>query len=324
MLGWTVERSLVQPRFMFTLKTWLVCVALGASAVAFGQAPRASVMPFPLEFKRTPSGFSAEEKEAMQREYTRLLRLAGASVPDFARYDLALRELKRHDCEREDECLVQLAKKAESLYALYASVDYTLEGAVQVTGRIVREDGKVTSPTEIVKLAKGRDPFKEIAKNALVQLFTQLKVGALPATRPVEPVKVDPVTGPRVDPLKDPPPPLPPLVVDDPGAGQRSAGKGLVFAGVGVAVAGGVVAAIGCGVGCGVTPSAEGSVPENQFDAARSGRSLMTVGFVGLGVGAATAVLGAVLWGTSARPPAGTVSVVPLAGGGVVQIGGQF
>ena len=94
-----------------------------AGAAAVGDA-------VPLEDKRTASGFSAEDKESMQREYTRLLRLAGAMVPDFARYDLALRELKRTDCEREDECLVQLAKRAEALYAVCVSLDYTLEGAV--------------------------------------------------------------------------------------------------------------------------------------------------------------------------------------------------
>ncbi len=308
---------------MFALKRWLWCVAFCTSTWSFAQAPSASVMPFPLEFKRTPSGFSAEEKEAMQREYTRLLRLAGAQVPDFARYDLALKDLKRQDCEREDECLVLLAKKAQSLYALYASVDYTLEGAVLVTGRVVREDGKVASATETVKLAKGRDPFKEIAKNALVQLFAQLKIGELPATRPVEVVKVEPVKDPPFL-LKDPPPPPPPLVVEDIGAGQRSAGKGLVFAGVGVAVVGGVVAAIGCGIGCGVTPTKDGSVPETQFDAARSGRNLMTAGLVGLGVGAAAAIVGAIVWGKAAPPPMSQVTLLPMAGGGMVQLGGQF
>ena len=94
---------------MCALKSWLCCVAFLTSATVFAQEPRPSVMPFPLEYKRTASGFSAEDRESMQREYTRLLRLAGAMVPDFARYDLALRELKRTDCEREDECLVQLA-----------------------------------------------------------------------------------------------------------------------------------------------------------------------------------------------------------------------
>ena len=237
------------PRSMFALKRWLWFFAVCAPAVAFAQALNPSVMPFPLEFKRTPPGFSNENKEAMQREYTRLLRLSGAMVPDFARYDLALKELQRQDCEREDECLVKLAKKAGSLYALYASLDYTLEGAVLVSGRVLRDDGKVARQTETVKLAKGRDVFKDIAKNALTQLFTQLKISELPVTRPIE--KAEPVKDPLFvkDPLKDPPPPLPPLLVEDTGAGQRSAGKGIVIAGGAVAVVGGVLAGVGGAIG---------------------------------------------------------------------------
>jgi len=285
-------------------------------------------MPFPLELKRTPSGFSKEDKEGLQREYGRLLRLAGAQVPDFARYDLALKELKRQDCEREDECLVQLAKKAEALYALYASVDYTLEGAVVATGRIVRDDGKVASPTATVKLAKGKDPFKDIAKNALTQLFSQLKVNELSAVRPVEtkvePVKVVEPT--KVEPVvvKDPPPPLPPLVVEDTGAGQRSVGKTLVDVGGGVAVAGAVVAGVGAAVGYGAPRSSDGSVARDPAAEASLGtaRTLTTVGFIGVGVGALTGLVGAVLWGTAA--PAPQVSVTPVTGGAVVQLGGTF
>ena len=142
---------------MCALNRW-VGFAVCVSAASLAQAPKPSLMPFPLEFKRTPSGFSKEDKESRCSASTRgCCGSSGALVPDFARYDLALKELKRQDCEREDECLVQLAKKAESLYALYTSVDYTLEGAVLVSGRVVRDDGKVASPTETVKLAKGRD-----------------------------------------------------------------------------------------------------------------------------------------------------------------------
>ncbi len=280
-------------------------------ATAFAQTPRPSVMPFPLDFKRAPSGFSQEDKETMQREYTRLLRLAGAMVPDFGRYDLALKELKRTDCERQDECLVQLAQKAEALYGLYASVDYTIEGAVVVSGRVVREDGKVASPSNSVKLAKGRDSFKDIAKNGLVQLFSQLKVGDLPATRQVEP-------------LKELPPPPPPLVIEDRGAGQRSAGKALLFTGVGLAAVGGAMAAIGCGFGCGATPTSSGSLPLAQLRGVQTGQTLTAIGWAGLGAGAVAAAVGAILWGTALPAPVGQVTVVPMAGGAMVQIGGAF
>ena len=241
----------------------------------------------------------------------------------------ALKELKRQDCEREDECLVQLAKKAESLYALYASVDYTVEGAVVVSGRVVRDDGKVVSPTETVKLAKGKDPFKDIAKNGLVQLFAQLKVGTLQAERQVEVAKVDapkiePVKDP-VKPVKDPPPPPPPLVIEDTGAGQRNAGKAMTYIGLGVVVVGAGVAAIGAGIGASAPKSPDGTLAQTP-EAAQTlatGQTLTGVGFGVLGAGALTAAIGAVLWGTAAPPPA-QVTVVPTAGGGVVQFGGTF
>lgn len=312
---------------MVAFKSWLWCAVLWTAGVAFAQAPRPSVMPFPLEFKRSPSGFGKDDKEAMQREYQRLLKLAGALVPEHARYELALKELKRQDCEREDECLVQLAKKAESLYGLYASVDYTVEGAVVVSGRVVRDDGKVVSPTETVKLAKGKDPFKDIAKNALVQLFAQLKVGALPAERQVETPKTDtPKTDtPKVEnpKVENPPPPPPPLVIEDTGAGQRNAGKAMTYVGAGVAIVGAGLAVAGAGMGYGLGLS-DANVPPASLETIRTARTLTTVGFVGLGVGALTAGIGAVLWGTAAPPPVTQVTVVPTAGGGVVQLGGTF
>lgn len=308
-------------------KRWLWCLVLCTSAVASAQAPKPVVMPFPLELKRVAPNTAKEDREALQREYQRLLRLAGAQIPDFVRYDAALKDLKRQDCEREDECLVQLAKKAEALYGLYVSVDYTLEGAVIATGRAVRDDGKVASATQTVKLMKGRDPFKDVVRNALSQLFVQLKLAELAPTRPVEPVKVEvPVPPVKEFVLKDPPPPPPPLIIEDTGAGQRNAGKTMLYVGAGVAAVGGIVAAIGGGVGGSIT---RGTQQDWAADAAavqqlKTGQALATAGFVGLGLGAVTAAVGAVLWGTAAPAPSTQVSVVPVANGAVVQLGGTF
>lgn len=303
---------------------WVLCLVLGVSVVASAQAPKATVMPFPLELKRTVSGFSKEDREAMQREYLRILRLSGGQVPDFARYDLALKELKRQDCEREDECLTQLAQKAEALYALYVSVDYTIEGAVIAVGRVVRDDGKVASATQTVKVAKGRDAFKDVVKNVLTQLFVQLKIAELPATRPVEPPKTADI--PRLDPVKplDPPPPAPPIIVEDTGAGQRNAGKALVFVGGGVAVVGAIIAGVGGGIGGSAPKTGMFADTTMAAEQLRTGSTLATVGFIGLGVGAATAAVGAVLWGTATPPPVSQVTVVPVTNGAVVQLGGAF
>jgi hypothetical protein len=314
---------------MFPHKRWLWCLVLCTSAMASAQGAKPVVMPFPLELKRVAPGVSKDDKEALQREYQRLLRLAGAQLPDFVRADTALKELKRQDCEREDECLVQLAKKAEALYGLYVSLDYTLEGSLVAVGRVVRDDGKVSSAPQTVKLAKGRDAYKDIARNALSQLFLQLKVSELPATRPVE-VKVEPTPALVKDPVvvKEPPPPPPPLVIEDTGAGQRSAGKALVYVGAGVAVIGGIVAAVGAGVApASATTPLNGKVYANTPGDAqqlRTASSLATSGLIAVGVGALTAGVGAVLWGTAAPPPKTTMTVVPMVNGAVVQLGGTF
>jgi hypothetical protein len=133
-----------------------------------------------------------------------------------------------------------------------------------------------------------------------------------------------------VDPVKplDPPPPLPPIIVEDTGAGQRNAGKVLVFVGAGLAAVSGIVAGVGGGIGgsAATTPIGSELVAADEMAERNlvTGRTLATVGFVGLGVGAATAAVGAILWGTAAKPPVSSVSVVPNANGAVVQLGGTF
>ena len=86
----------------------------------------------------------------------------------------------------------------------------------------------------------------------------------------------------------------------------------------------GVVTAVGGGIGSSVT-LLDGRAPsEGGAMTLATGRTLTTVGFIGLGVGALAAAVGAVLWATSAPAPLSAISVVPLAGGGVVQFGGSF
>ena len=133
-----------------------------------------------------------------------------------------------------------------------------------------------------------------------MQLFTQLKIGELPATRPVETVK-EPVK--ETIAVKEPTAAsASPLVSRGHGGGQRSAGKGLLIAGAGVAVVGGVLAGIGAGIGYGQDLNQK-NVPPEKLETVVTARTLTTVGFVALGVGGAAAVIGAVLWGTAAKPP---------------------
>ena len=288
---------------MFTLEK-CCCVALFVSSVALAQA---QVMPFPLEVKRTPQGFTKEERETTQREFTRLLRLTGTQIPDFARFDFALKELKRQDCEREDECLAQLAKKAEALYALYASLDFTLEGAVQVSGRVVRDDGKVVSPTQTVKL-EGQ-PFKDGASKALTQLFSQLKLADLPAQRPVE-VKAVVIAPPVVS------------KVEDTGAGQRTTGRAIFIAGTAAAAGSGAFLAAGQVMGGQLTPDAQLNLPLGQLPTFQSARTFTSAGLIGLAAGSVTAAVGAFVWGLAP----GSVNVSAMAGpqGATISVQGAF
>jgi hypothetical protein len=113
------------------------------------------------------------------------------------------------------------------------------------------------------------------------------------------------------------------VIVEDTGAGQRSTGKGLVYAGAGLAVVGGVLAGAGAGIGYGKGLDKK-NVPGDQLGTVVAARTLTTVGFVGMGIGAVTAAVGAILWGTAAPEPVTQISVVPAVGGGVVQFGGRF
>jgi hypothetical protein len=303
----------------------LSAVLLVTAGAAWAQA-KPSVMLFPLEFKRVPSAMPKADRDGLVSDAERLLRVAGAQLPDLAKGEAALADLKRQDCEREDACLQQLAQKAETLYALYANIDFTLEGQVVVTGRVVRDDGKLVSPLQTVRLPKGaNEKHRDIGKNALTGLYELLKVKELPAVREVaQPVVV--VT-PPVEVKKDPPPPPPPAEVKVTPSGPSPVAKGLVYAGAGVAVAGLATLVAGAGIGgsAGKTTLENGDVYAADPQAAANlatGRTLTAVGFVGLGLGAAAAAVGAVLWATT--PGAPQVTFMPTAQGGALVVGGSF
>jgi hypothetical protein len=151
---------------------------------AWGQATSPSVEAFPLEVKRAPPQFSAKDIDELQKEFVRLIRRSGAMVPDTATHEKALRDLKRQDCDREDECLRQLAQRSSSLYAVYAQVDLNIEGTVVVSGRIVRDDGQVEVPVQTMTFPMGHDTFKDVARVGLGRLIDKMRVGKLSSVRP--------------------------------------------------------------------------------------------------------------------------------------------
>ena len=102
--------------------------------------------------------------------------------------------------------------------------------------------------------------------------------------------------------------------------------QGLFIAGLAVGAVGGIIAAVGGGVGSAVQhQEGTGYIRPADLNSAVAGRALTTAGFIGAGVGAATAIVGAIVWGTApAEKPKTEITVTPMTGGAMVQVGGQF
>lgn len=305
----------------------LVAWVVASGSIVFAQTASPTVAPFPLEITR-PVNLSVKQRDELNSTFKVLLRRSGAITPDGARLKVALAETRREDCDRDDQCLAQLALHAGTLYAVFASVKLTAEGEVVAYGRVVRDDGKLVSalPTgEMVRMPKGKAAFPDVAENALQALLERLNVRALPLSKPVESVVVEkPPELVKPPERVEPPPPLPPLVVEDTAAPRRTTGKTLVIVGGGVLLVGGVVGAAGLGI-AGTLTAVDGAVPENQANAVRTSRTLKTSGLIVMGAGAALAAVGAAIWATAPSAP-GTVHAFlsPQADGAVVGISGAF
>lgn len=309
---------------IFRRATWSLVVCL--SAFSWAQTTAPSLMPFPLELKRTPPAVDALARLGLQQEWLAVVRQTGAQVPDAAKIDKVVGEVKRQDCEREDQCLVQLAARAGTLYALYANLDTTLDGAVVMTGRVVREDGLLVGSLESVRVAVSKGPFKDYARSAMTQLLAKLKIAQLDPNRPkpavVEVATRPPETKPNAEVGVPPPPPSAGVTASPPAASPDMApGPSLVLIGVSLVGAGGVIAAIGAGIGGGVQLQGT-QVPIGQLDTILAARTLTTVGFIGMGLGVVSAAIGGVLWGTS--KPRVAVNFGVDGRGAWVQLGGRF
>ena len=293
-----------------------------SAGLAVAQDPQPTVAPFPLELRRMPSGFSNKEREELQAEFRRFVRSAGAMVPNAGSMDSALLALRRQDCDRENECLQQLAQRAQTLYGLFASIDYDMTKNVVATGRVVREDGKLIGELRTITIAKGSDSFMSVARVALVQLLSALKVKELPPFReavvkPVEPVK-------PFDPNAFPPPPLPPTVTQPAETNLKTPGYVLLGVGGAVAVGGVLVFALANPrVDSNGVIARGSSTPADAVAAYNAARTQQAAGLVMTGVGAAAAATGLIL---VLLPPKQTVAVtaMPTAGGAMFSVGGVF
>ncbi len=274
-----------------------------------------SVAPFPLELKRFP------EKEGieLQKLFPMLVRGSDAAVPDAAKMSVALAELKRKDCDREDACLSQLATLAGTLYAVHVVVDLTTDMRVIAVGRVVRYDGVATGGVQTVEVPKGARAVGDVGREVVKELLQKkLAVGGLSATRPVDVTPL--VVVPKVqDPLW---PMVPPIVVADPDEGRRALGRRLIFGGAGLTVLGLACAGAGAAFGFGADLKGGSARTNEAAQQLATGKLLTTVGFAGAGIGVFAALVGATLRGTADEAP--VIAVSPVVGGGLIQLGGEF
>lgn len=167
------SRGYSSVKALVLLAAGLMC-STGVRAEELG----ASVSPFPLDLKRVPPGFGKKEVHELRTLFIMLVRYTDAAVPSSEKLTSALAELKRQDCEREDECLMQLAKLAGTKYGLHASLDWNADGQVVAIGRIVGVDGKPAGPMQTVHWSK-QGSVLQVARDALEELLTKLGVKKL-------------------------------------------------------------------------------------------------------------------------------------------------
>jgi hypothetical protein len=314
---------------MKVLKVGVVVGLTLWASQALGQPANPVVAPFPLEIAR-PSNLTFAQREELNGTFRVFLRRAGARTPDAALLQQAL-ATPRTDCARDDGCLAQLARETGALYAVFASVKLTTEGEVVANGRVVRDDGKLVASLpggETVKVPRSRSSFPDAATAALTMLVERLDIRHLSVSRPVEPSPAPVTSAPQVETappeahveLSAPPPP-PPLLTEV-STPTRTAGKTLVFVGGAVAVAGAVAGGVGLGMAASVHPTSGGSVVAAEASTVWTSRALKTAGAVTVGLGAAAAVLGGILWATSPQAP--LVYVSPRVDGAVIGLEGTF
>lgn len=307
-----------------TMTTWSrgACLAMVCAATLAGaQAQKPSVVATPLDLDPNPS-LTRFEKELQASWFKLLDERSGALVPSRKEAEASLKETKRLDFRESDEALAKFGEKAGTLYAVFVSLQYTAKKQLVLSGRVVRDDGKLMK-TARVELPKGEDTIVARFTPLAELFFTELGLAGLPTfkeVKTVEPVKPPPPDKVEVKKVDLPPPPPPPVV--DTGVGQRTAGQVLVIGGGGVAVVGAVLLGAGAGIG-GSLGVNQGNVPADKVAEWRTAQTLSGAGLVTLGVGAVAAAIGGIVWATAPAAPV-KVTVAPLAGGAVLGFQGEF
>lgn len=304
----------------------LLVLTLVLAGAAFAQG-KPSLVDAPLSVK-VP--MSATRVQALQDEFRRLLaKNREIRVPTGSNWRAANAALKRQDCEVRDECLKQLSLNAETLYALFASVERNAAGTeVTASGRVVNQDGRlVRSPVSVTASAASKTPELD----ALQALLKKLDLASLPAVLTPEPVVVaTPVVTPEpvkpVEPVLLPPPPLPasePLLVTRAAPGPSGARiAAYVTLGVGLA------AAVTSGTFGIIAAAQRGTLPadgrftiDSQGQTQRQVDTFATVSLIS-GIGAGALLVSSIILFSTSSPVA--VAIAPSSSGGAFVVSGRF
>lgn len=312
----------------------VLCLVITLAAAVSSAQTQATVCPYPLDVLRSPKGVPASQLDELRATFKRMLRESGVLLPNTGTLNDTLAELKRQDCDRENQCLVALAVRSRSLYAIYVSIDFDVGSMVSVTGRVVRDDGKEMARAAPMKASATAKTFEAVGKELLKSLLLNLEVSKLPAAKPVEPTKVEPPQAVAAAPdagvtalapvadagVEFTPPPPPPLVT------SPLKPAGIVTASVsGVAAATGVaLLLVGRGQAIPLFDERGALKPGADAKAAQSARTLQGVGVALAATGVAGAVAGAVMVLLAPTESAPKVSVAPIEGGGAVFVKGEF
>lgn len=305
---------------MKKMRSLQVAVVL-LSVTAFGQAQKPTVVPAPLELQPNPALKKFEAP--LRAAFIETLRdKAGVLVPTRKEAEQAFLDGKRQDCRESNECLSSLATRAGTLYALFAEVSYTEKKELVVSGRVVRDDGKLIA-TQSVREEKSKETIVGVSRRLFIKLVEQLGLAQLPTFKEVAVVKPPDVEVVKVVPPTEkvdlPPPPPPPAVEP-----AMNVGRVIGWTAVGVGAAAGIAGVISFATAPVIRKEANGNIvaadasklPATQLQQGL-GVGLMAGGF---GVAAAGTVLVAISKDTESVK----TTVVPMPGGAVVLVGGVF
>ncbi len=289
------------------------------SMLAFGQAQKPSLVPAPLELQPNPALKKFEEP--LRAAFIETLRdKAGVLVPTRKEVEQAFLDGKRQDCRESNECLTALATCAGTLYALFVEVSYTEKKELVVSGRVVRDDGKLVS-TQSVREEKGKETIVDVSRRLFIKLFEQLALAKLPTFKEaavVTPPVLDPVK--VVPPVERFPPPPPPPAVEP----SANVGRVIGWTAVGVGSAVGIAGVVSFATAPAIRKEPNGNIFADDASKLPATRLQQQLGVGLMAGGFGVAIVGAVVVAISKDAESVKTTVVPMPGGAVVLVGGVF